>query len=160
VTADAVEHAEGTAVPGPAGAARSAWHRPVAVGAVVACGCAAVAVWDPGDGGTPLCWSQAVLGIDCPLCGGLRATNALLRGDWSVAADHNVLLAVLLPLAVVAWAVWLLRAVRGEPFHLPRLPPAAWVGIGVALVGYTVVRNVGGNPVFDWLAATASTAPG
>jgi hypothetical protein len=160
VTTDAVEHTEGAEAPGPVPDARPAWHRPAAVGAAVACGCAAVALWNPGDGGTPLCWSQSVLGIDCPLCGGLRATNALLRGDWAAAADHNVLLAVLLPLAAVAWLAWLICSVRGKRFPVPRLPSAAWIGIGVALIVFTVVRNVGGNPVFDWLAATASGAPG
>ena len=45
-------------------------------------------IWaNPTDSGVPICWSQAAFGIDCPLCGGLRCTNALLRGD--LAALHE-----------------------------------------------------------------------
>ena len=36
---------------------------------------------DPDKGGAyPLCPSKALFGVDCPACGGLRGTNALLHG--------------------------------------------------------------------------------
>lgn len=127
------------------------WVAPVAVGATVACGCAAIALTDPGDSGTPLCWSQAVLGIDCPFCGGLRCTNALLRGDWLAAADHNVLLAVALPVLAVLWTVWLVRSLQGRTMTLPRPPRSVWMGVALFLVAFTVARNVGGPAWVDWL---------
>jgi hypothetical protein len=127
------------------------WHKPAAVGAAVAAGSLAIALWNPGDGGTPLCWSQGFLGVDCPFCGGLRCVNSLMRGDWLAAADHNVLLAVVLPVAAVLWAVWMVKALRGERFELPKVPRAAWVGVFVLLVAFTVARNVGGPTWAEWI---------
>jgi hypothetical protein len=121
---------------------RPRWVAPVATGAALALGCAAVALWDPGDGGTAVCWSKSVFGVDCPLCGGLRATNALLRGDWLAAADHNVLVAIALPVVVVLWAVWLVRSLQDRPFRLPAVPRPVLVAVGVALLAFAVVRNL------------------
>ncbi len=121
---------------------RPRWVAPVATGAALACGCAAIALWNPGDGGTAVCWSKAAFGIDCPLCGGLRATNALLRGDWLAAADHNVLVAVALPVLAVLWVVWLVRSLQDRPLRLPTIPRPALVAIGVGLLAFTVVRNL------------------
>ncbi|UDY35450.1 DUF2752 domain-containing protein [Dermatobacter hominis] len=136
---------------------RPRWVAPVATGAALAAGCAAVALWDPGDGGTAVCWSRSVFGVDCPLCGGLRAANALLRGDWLAAADHNVIVAVGLPIAAVLWAVWLVRSLQDRPFRLPTLPRPALVAVGVALLAFTVVRNLDVDVGWvHWLAADAA----
>jgi hypothetical protein len=136
---------------------------PVAVGAATVCGCAAIALIDPGDSGTAVCWSKSLFGVDCPLCGGLRCVNALVRGDWAAAADHNVLLAVALPLLAVAWAVWLVRSLRGRPApdwmrRLAHPSVAVGVAIGVFLLAFTVVRNVGGPEWAEWL--NSATYPG
>jgi hypothetical protein len=122
----------------PGGGPRPAppWLRPVVAGAVVACGCAAIALVDPGD---------------CPFCGGLRCVNALVRGDWLAAADHNVLLAVVLPLVALGWLVTLVRALQGRPIRRPRIPPAGLIGIALFLVAFTVARNVGGPAWVEWL---------
>jgi hypothetical protein len=54
--------------------------------AAVVCGAAAVTfaallyAYDPAALGTPLCPLRALTGLLCPLCGGLRATHALLHG--------------------------------------------------------------------------------
>lgn len=130
------------------------WVPPVVTGGLLAAGCAAVLVADPGDGGAPICLSKTLLGVDCPFCGGLRATNSMLRGHWLAAADHNVLLAVALPVAAVLWTAWLVRSLRGQPRRLPTLPrPAIWVGLALVLA-FTVVRNL---PVdvgwIHWLAS-------
>ena len=131
------------------------WRAPALVGAGIAAGCAAIALVDPQDSGVPICWSQGVLGIDCPLCGGLRCTNALLRGDLAAAADHNVLLAIALPVIAVVWAVWLYRSIRGERFRLPAVPH--WlIGVAaVAIVAFTVVRNMDASGWIGWLGSTA-----
>ncbi|MFM7064254.1 MAG: DUF2752 domain-containing protein, partial [Actinomycetes bacterium] len=131
-----------TGVPAPTDAP-PLWRTPALVGAGVAGASLAIAAWNPTDSGTPLCWSQSFLGVDCPFCGGLRCVNSLVRGDWLAAADHNVLLAVALPVAAVLWVVWLVKSVRGERFELPKVPTVAWVGIVVFLVAFTVARNVG-----------------
>lgn len=136
---------------------RPRWVAPVATGAAVACGCAAIALWDPGDGGTAVCWSKAAFGIDCPLCGGLRATNALMRGDWLAAADHNVLVAVVLPILAVLWAVWLVRSLQDRPLRLPTVPRGVVIGIGVGLLAFTVVRNLDVDVTWiHWLASDTS----
>ena len=127
------------------------WHKPAKVGAAVAAGSIAIALWNPTDGGTPLCWSKAFLGVDCPFCGGLRCVNSLMHGNWLAAADHNVLLAVVLPVAAVLWAVWMVKALRGERFELPQPSRAAWVGILVFLIAFTVARNLGGPAWAEWI---------
>ncbi|HMR96270.1 MAG TPA: DUF2752 domain-containing protein [Microthrixaceae bacterium] len=133
---------------------RPRWVAPAATGAALVAGCAAIALWDPGDGGVAVCWSKALFGIDCPLCGGLRATNALTRGDWFAAADHNVLVAVGLPLLAVLWAVWLIRSIQGRPLDLPRIPRAAVIGFGVFLLAFAVVRNLDVDVTWiHWLAS-------
>jgi hypothetical protein len=123
-------------------------------GVAAACGCAAIALVDPSDSGVPICWSQAVFGIDCPLCGGLRATNALVRGDFLAAADHNVLVAVGLPVVAIVWIAWVVAQMIGRPFRLPR-PPKWLIAVSIlGLVAFTIARNVGGPPWVDWLAST------
>jgi len=142
-------------VDGPAQPDHPLWRAPALVGAGIAAGCAAIALVDPQDSGVPICWSQGVFGIDCPLCGGLRCTNALLRGDLAAAADHNVLLAIALPVIAVVWAVWLYRSIRGERFRLPAVPH--WlIGVAaVAIVAFTVVRNMDASGWIGWLGSTA-----
>ena len=144
-----------TAVDSHAEVDRPLWRAPALIGAGVAAGCAAIAMVNPTDSGVPICWSQAAFGIDCPLCGGLRCTNALLRGDLAAAADHNVLLAVVLPVIAVLWAVWLYRSLRGESFRLPSVP--RWM-IGVAAVtvlAFSVARNLDASGWIGWLGSTA-----
>lgn len=131
------------------------WRTPALVGLGTAGALGVVAAADPGDGGTPLCWTQGALGFDCPLCGGLRCANALVRGDWLAAADHNVLLAVVLPVVAVAWALWVVAAVRDRPLRVPR-PGRSWLAAAtVLLVAFTLARNSDANAVSTWLGATA-----
>lgn len=135
-------------------AERRGWVKGAAAGAAVACGCAAIALVDPTDSGVPVCWSAGIFGVDCPLCGGLRCTNSLVRGDWLAAADHNVLLAVALPAVAVAWVVWMVAALRGRPAPWPKVPAWAWWTLGVVTLAFTVVRNLDLGPVAHYLAAT------
>lgn len=136
---------------------RPRWIAPVATGAALAAGCAAIAFWNPGDGGVAVCWSKSVFGVDCPLCGGLRATNALLRMDWLAAADHNVLVAIGLPIIAIVWALWLVRSIQDRPFTLPKIPTAGWIAIGVFLLAFTVVRNLNVDVAWvHWLASDTS----
>lgn len=150
------ETARGPGAPARAGSTWSRVRAPLAVGAGLGVACIGVAAWSPTDGSMPLCASQALFGVDCPLCGGLRCTGALLRGDWLAAADHNVILAVALPLAAIAWAVWLVAAWRDRP--LPRLQVGrAWWAVGIAaVVAFTLVRNSDANAVFAWLGSAAT----
>ncbi|MFN7148933.1 MAG: DUF2752 domain-containing protein [Microthrixaceae bacterium] len=129
------------------------WRRGARVGGVVAVGAAAIALVNPRDSGVPVCWSQGVFGVDCPLCGGLRCVNSLARGDLIAAADHNLVLAVALPVVVVAWAVWMVWAVRGRRFSFPSVPRWVWTIAAVAVVAFTVARNMDLGPFAHYLAA-------
>ena len=134
---------------------RADWRRGAVAGGAVVAGTAAIALVNPTDSGVPVCWSASVFGFDCPLCGGLRAVNALARGDWLAAADHNVLLAVALPVVVVLWVVWMVGAVRGRTVRLPAPPIWAWGALAGITLAFTVVRNMDLGPVAHYLAATA-----
>ncbi len=106
-----------------------------------------LAAFDPSEPGHyPLCPTQYLLGVDCPGCGMLRGSHALLEGDLPRALDHNVLLVVLVPLAVVLWARWAWHAWRGVT---PAVSARAWrvrttvtVVAFVLLLAFGVIRNL------------------
>jgi hypothetical protein len=101
---------------------------------------------DPNQAGHyPLCPTKALFGVDCPGCGLLRGTHDLVTGDVSGAIDHNVLLIVLVPLAIVLWARWAMRAWRGRTAEVTygqfrRRNAAMLVGL-VLVLAFGVVRN-------------------
>lgn len=106
--------------------------------------CLYVALVDPNTSSAyPQCPMRAVTGLDCAGCGGLRATNALLTGDFTRAVDHNLLVVLLAPLAVYG-IVQVLLAQRGR--RLPRIRYRGWMTpvILVLLFGFSVARN------FEW----------
>lgn len=115
---------------------------------------ATVALVDPQGGGPyPPCPSRALLGLDCPGCGGLRGTHDLLHGHVLSALDHNLLLPVTLVVMAAALGLWLLPLV-GRParsLHPPRWAVAAAV---VVVAAFTVLRNL---PVagLEWLGSSA-----
>jgi len=128
------------------------WRAPVTTGAVALAGTAVLAVGNPNTTHVPLCPLRAVTGLDCPLCGSLRAVHSLTRADLGAALDHNLLFTVSVPALVVCWVVWLSRSL-GRPIGadrpLPRLAKPALLAI--ALV-FAVVRNL---PAFAWLGSGA-----
>ena len=135
---------DGTHVPAPSAAAVTRRQRlGRAAGLAAAAGVTAyVGLVDPSSGGAyPLCPSRALLGVDCPACGGLRGTHDLLHGDVVAALDHNMLLPALLAVYAVTFGSWLRPLVgrAARPVSVPR-----WVvttGIVVA-VAFTVLRNL------------------
>ena len=93
----------------------------------------------------PLCPTLALLGIDCPGCGGLRATHALAHGDIGAALDNNALFVVLVPVVIGLWAVWTYRAWTGvSPARTPRrelISRGAPTAFLVVMMVFAVVRN-------------------
>ena len=129
--------------------ARSRWTGTV-VGLVLL---AYVALVDPARGGLyPRCPSQLLLGLDCPLCGGLRGTHDLLHGDLAGALDHNLLLPAYLVAAAVLGVCYLLLPLTGRAAPRLRLPRWAVIGAAAVVVSFTVARNL---PGFDYLASGA-----
>lgn len=109
--------------------------------------CAYVYAFDPSEPGHfPPCPLKALTGLDCPLCGGLRATHSLLHGDAAAAMDHNALTTLfVLPVTMVLLIAWTVQRWRGKPFDV-RLPQPVTVALVLAVAVFTVVRNVPGMP--------------
>ncbi|MCG7609113.1 MULTISPECIES: DUF2752 domain-containing protein [Mycobacterium] len=94
----------------------------------------------------PACPFKTLTGWNCPACGGLRMTHDLLHGDVGAAIVDNVFALVGLP----ALAVWILVRWRlGKTLF----PWPAVATIVVALVVWTVVRNLPGFPLVPTLTA-------
>jgi hypothetical protein len=95
---------------------------------------------DPLHRDVPLCPLHATTGLWCPLCGGLRAVDALVHGDVVVALQLNLLVVLLVPLALA----WTLDALRRERHGVParRVPRGAVVALVVAALVFGVVRNL------------------
>ena len=128
------------------------------VGAAVLAATAVLAVGNPNTTHVPLCPLKAVTGLDCPLCGSLRAVHALTRGDVAGAANHNLLFTVSAPFLVLAWAWWLLDSLDQRPPGTPLVEAyrrhatlLRWVAVAV-LVTFAVARNL---PSMSWLGSTA-----
>lgn len=110
--------------------------------AVVGVAAATVAdvVFDPAHRNVPMCPFHAVFGWWCPLCGGLRAANALARGDLGTALHANVVFVCALPLLALYWLDWRARSKRDLRARAPgRIGVIAIVAV---LVLFTVIRNL------------------
>jgi hypothetical protein len=123
------------------------------VAALAAAGCAYVALMNPNESSVyPQCPFRAMTGLDCPGCGLTRSVYALLHGDVARAVDHNVLVVLLVPLAVLGFVKWTAGRLGYQGPRLPRYRPWMSVALGVVLFGFLVVRNL---PGLDFLRATA-----
>lgn len=119
---------------------------PVAAGLGVLAATLFIRTVDPHVPGVyPPCPTQALLGLDCPGCGGLRATYCLAHGDISGALDHNLLFVLLVPLLIAGWVAWMYVAWTGrQPLSdraratVARVLPVTLV---VVFTVYTIVRN-------------------
>jgi hypothetical protein len=151
---------------------RSPWVGPALVGGLLAVGTGYTAWRDPTAGGGlfPACPLRELTGFDCPGCGGTRALHALTHGDIGSALDHNVLLTVVMPLALLAWALWLARSVQvtwarrrqeaGPPawpaaLRFPRLSHRTWIAVIAGLIAFGVVRNISAVGFLDYLGSEA-----
>ncbi|WP_156746169.1 DUF2752 domain-containing protein [Mycobacterium sp. 1423905.2] len=94
----------------------------------------------------PQCPFKLFTGWNCPACGGLRMMHDLLHGDLAASINDNVFLLVGIPL-LAAWVVT--RRYRGRAaLSIPLM-----VAIVVAMVGWTVIRNLPGFPLVPTLSA-------
>jgi Protein of unknown function (DUF2752) len=113
-----------------------------------------VAVRDPNQAGSyGLCPLQALTGLECPFCGGLRGTHDLLHGNVPAALDHNLLLPLYLTILTVMVVVavrpsWSRRFSQWRTRHARTLT-ILLVGVVVA---FFVIRNL---PWFPFLDAQA-----
>ena len=113
---------------------------PFAAAALAGAALLADVAFDPAHRHVPLCPFHSLTGGWCPLCGGLRAADALAHLQWRAALHDNVLFVVALPLLALWWVQWLRRARDGRPARpLRRSAVVAIVLVGVA---FTIVRNL------------------
>jgi hypothetical protein len=92
----------------------------------------------------PLCPFRLLTGWNCPACGGLRMVHDVVHGDLAAAITDNVFLLVGIPML----AGWILLRRRADKSVLP--PPAAATFV-VAVLAWTVVRNLPGFPLVPTL---------
>ena len=136
--------------------ARSAaarWAAPVGVAAAAAVSCALVSS-TTSDSGPVLCPFRLITGLDCPGCGMTRGVAALTRGDVGRAADHNLLLFLLVPLLAWVYLAWASDRI-GLRLRVPPVVVPTWLARTVlgAVLAYWVVRNLAG---FEWLRSDAA----
>ncbi|MDO8310224.1 MAG: DUF2752 domain-containing protein [Actinomycetota bacterium] len=106
-----------------------------------------VAAVDPNEPGHyPLCPTRALFGVDCPGCGLLRGTHDLVTGNVGGALDHNVLVLAAIPVLVVLWIRWAMRAWRGTTppvtYEQFRRRNAVLIVSLVVVLAFGVVRNL------------------
>ncbi|GAV95751.1 hypothetical protein ADENT20671_2556 [Actinomyces denticolens] len=89
-----------------------------------------------------LCPTHRITGFWCPLCGGTRATAALLRGDLGTALAYNPFALATEVVAVLFVARWAVRRLVGRPGAF--LTSAEAIGYGIACAGFLVLRNLPG----------------
>lgn len=124
------QDATGPAAEGPKRRERPPWFAPAVIAGSAVATCAFVYALNPvTESNPPICPFKMMTGHDCPGCGSTRALNALLRGHPGVAADHNLLFVLALPVVIVSFVVWTLHrlGVPRPDWHLPRhwLPAVA-----------------------------------
>jgi hypothetical protein len=90
----------------------------------------------------PRCPVFTWLHVYCPGCGGTRALAALLHGRLGDAMHWNPLVVLLLPFAGVFFAGSYWRALQKTEFHWPTVSDASLKLMLVAIVIFTVLRNL------------------
>jgi hypothetical protein len=115
-------------------------------------GFTALALRPPAAGAYPACPWLTITGTDCPFCGGLRSSAALLHGDWATAVDYNLLVAVLVPLALIGAVVALLVGARAQPLVRSLTSGRALTVAFAVVMGWFVLRML---PFAGWLPSTA-----
>lgn len=108
---------------------------------------------EPGSWG--LCPFLALTGRPCPLCGGLRAINDLVRGRLGAALSSNLLVVAAVAAAAVGLLWWAARRAAGtgaEKFPFPAGRRTRWaelLGLALLVVAFGVARW---TPALAWAA--------
>jgi Protein of unknown function (DUF2752) len=130
------------------------------LGAALAAGAAVafVGAVDPNEPGHyPTCPFLMLTGLYCPGCGGLRTVYALVHGDPVTALGLNPLVVLMIPVLVLLWGRWTLRAwsgggSTGKPGGAPAgnfiRPVHAWLLLALMAV-FWIARNL---PFGEFLA--------
>ncbi len=96
----------------------------------------------------PRCFLKLTTGLDCPGCGGLRATHQLLHGHLAEAFALNPLFVIALPIGALVALLKLAEKHTGRKrLRLFSTTGTIWI-CAVAVVLFSVLRNV---PWRAWL---------
>lgn len=135
----------------PATPEKTRWQRlrgPLAVSLGLGAGVLLLRAVDPHEPGVyPVCPTKILTGIDCPGCGGLRATNELAHGDVAAAIDDNALVVAAVPIVVLLLMRAFFFAWTGRtPARMTPRRARMWtyLVIGIVLV-FSIVRNLPGS---------------
>jgi hypothetical protein len=119
-----------------------------AAGAVAAGAAVAVLfVFDPSTAGFfPVCPLHLMTGLQCPGCGGLRATHQLFHGHFAASWRLNPFVIGLAPVALWLGLREAARAATGREWPgLATRPVFGWLLAG-ALILFGILRNVPFHP--------------
>lgn len=98
----------------------------------------------------PRCLFHSLTDLNCPFCGGLRATHQLLHGNFATAFALNPLFILAIPLVFIFVSISkIVQATTGKKmftFVSSRLAVVMFVGV---IVIFAVLRN---TPAFSWMA--------
>ncbi|HKV95040.1 MAG TPA: DUF2752 domain-containing protein [Candidatus Angelobacter sp.] len=90
----------------------------------------------------PRCPFYAATHWLCPGCGSTRALYSLLHGQWGAALHYNAMFTLLLPV-VLGWLIFCFyRVMRYDRFPRLNIPRNVTVGVGIAVLLFTVTRNI------------------
>jgi hypothetical protein len=91
----------------------------------------------------PLCGFHALTGLWCPGCGLTRGTRALMHGDIQQSLGYNLFTPLVLALFLYTWLAWALPRLSGPNLpHLTSTPRVIWRVVGVAVLLFTIARNL------------------
>ncbi len=94
----------------------------------------------------PRCVFHALTGLQCPGCGGLRATHQLLHGHLAAAFHYNSMFIAALPFVLFWGVAWLVNKRTGRDWVRPfRRQVWLWVLLVVVVV-FSVLRNLPFEP--------------
>lgn len=119
--------------------------------AVGLAGAAGLFFFDPSQHGFyPRCFFKMMTGLDCPGCGGLRATHQLLHGHIRAAFALNPLFIAAIPVAAFFSSRALFERITGHKSRrVMGHSTAVWIG-GVIVIAFGVLRNL---PWRAWFGA-------
>lgn len=120
---------------------RGPWQWVIPAGALAGIG--VLFLFDPSSHAFyPRCWLYLATGWQCPGCGVLRATHALLHGRVMEALHLNPLFVILVPVAGWIMLEWLISGGRSVGRLFGNWKPAwTWWLLGV-VVAFGVLRNL------------------
>ncbi|HWN94144.1 MAG TPA: DUF2752 domain-containing protein [Methylomirabilota bacterium] len=106
-------------------------------------------IFNPADHGFyPRCYLKVMTGLDCPGCGGLRATHQLLHGHIAEAFALNPLFVVAVPIGGLVALLMLAESLTGRKWpRIISMTATIWICATVT-VAFAVLRNI---PWRAWL---------